>query len=136
MKYKNVERAVSGPLKLVNNGVNLKIEQVQMIDNALGNATRRKKELERITAIKEKNNAIAERDTARTMRANLLAAFSAIDPTIADAKTPEAKAKAIRALLAAKPGANSENQDIKNAGEEDWKTINELAHNKAVDENL
>jgi len=96
----------------------------------------------------EAQNATTERDTATaslaTAQATIAAAynpFNAIDPTIANAETPEAKAEAVRSLLAARPGTtpllNLGGQDeIVTDPEADWETINNLPHNKLVDENL
>ena len=81
----------------------------------------------------------AERDTARTELTNALDPFNAIDATIAAAATPEAKVLAIRALLAAKPGA-APAQNLGGADpitdEVDWEAINNLPHNKQFDSNL
>lgn len=134
MKYKNIEKIVSGPLKSVDNGVNLDIKQLQMIDNALGGAAKIAKKREVAGLIAETNTAIAERDKAKDKITDLLVAVSAIDVTVAEAKTPEAKAEAIRALLASKPGAKLDDKDAKD-GEVDWDTINVLSHNKSVDHN-
>jgi hypothetical protein len=77
-----------------------------------------------------------------TAQANHAAAydlFNAIDPSIAGAATPEAKAAAIRALLAARPAAAPvlalEQQDEIVTDEVDWEAINNLEHNKLVDKN-
>jgi len=79
--------------------------------------------------------------TAETSLSNAVAAFDAIDPTIAAAESPEAKAQAVRTLLAAKPGVKIEgNLEItdpaaKKSTETDWEAINNLPHNIEVDEN-
>ena len=96
--------------------------------------------------VAEHDSAILERDTATTdlgaAKANLASAFdpfNQIDPAIATAETPEAKASAIRALLAARPAAVPvqalEQQDEIAANEVDWESINNLEHNKQVDKN-
>ena len=95
----------------------------------------------------ERDNAIQERDTATsnlgTVQANLASAyypFNAIDPTIAAAATPEAKATVIRTLLSARPSTAPvlvlEQQDEITTDEVDWETINNLEHNKQVDKNF
>lgn len=147
-------------LETVDDVVSLNTEQMQTIDTALGNADQVAGErdaavserdtatgerdtavAERDTAVSERDTAVTERDTAKTDLTNALGAFDGIDTTVAAAKTPEAKAEAIRALLAAKPGAKAEQnldeEDPKGGSdtEEDWDAINNLPHNKAVDEN-
>ena len=97
--------------------------------------------------ISERDSAIVERDSAMTglgtAQANLASAFdpfNQIDPVIATAETPEAKAAAIRALLAARPAATPvqalEQQDEIATNEVDWEAINNLEHNKQVDKNF
>ena len=94
----------------------------------------------------ERDNAILERDAATTnlgiAQQNLTSAydpFNAIDPVIAGAATPEAKAAAVRTLLAARPAAapvqTLEQQDEIVTDEVDWEAINNLDHNKLVDKN-
>jgi len=96
--------------------------------------------------VTERDSAIQERDTAtsslETAKANLASAynpFNAIDPTIATAATPEAKATAIRTLLSTRPGTppiqSLEEQDEIATDEVDWEAINNLEHNKQVDKN-
>ncbi|MEI7526706.1 MAG: Clp protease ClpP [Mariniphaga sp.] len=96
--------------------------------------------------VAERDSAILERDTATTnlgtAQQSLASAydpFNAIDPVIATAATPEAKAAAIRALLAARPAAAPvlalEQQDEIATDEVDWEAINNLEHNKQVDKN-
>ncbi len=101
----------------------------------------------------ERHSAFQERDTANTALATLQQQvtdaqatagaayehFNAIDPSVATAQTPEAKAQAIRTLLAAKPAAPpvqsiGKVEEIL-ADDADWDTINSLAHNKQVDSN-
>lgn len=147
-------------LETVDDVVSLNADQMQVLDTALGNADQVAAErdtavserdtaiterdtavTERDTAVSEKDAAVTERDTARIELSNALDAFDAIDATIAAAETPEAKAEAVRAFLAAKPGAkvegNHDEADPKGGRdtEEDWDAIDNLPHNKAVDEN-
>jgi len=96
--------------------------------------------------VSERDNAILERDTATTdlgtAQANLASAFDSfnqIDPAIASAETPEAKAAVIRELLSARPAVTPvqalEQQDEIATNEVDWEAINNLEHNKQVDKN-
>ena len=88
--------------------------------------------------VAERDTAIAERDTARTELTNAFNPFDAIDPAIASAQTPEAKAQAIRALLSKKPSVQpSGNQDSSDPVSDgvEWDVINNLPHNKQVDQN-
>ena len=88
--------------------------------------------------VAERDAAIAERDSARTDLSNALNPFDAIDPAIANAQTPEAKALAIRALLSKKPATQpSGNQDKSDPVSDgvQWDVINNLPHNKQVDKN-
>lgn len=125
-------------------GVFLNQQQLQMIEEGL--------EANQQLA-SERDSAFQERDTANTAMATLQQQvtdaqasagaaydlFNAIDPTVASAQTPEAKAQAIRTLLAAKPAA----LPVQSIGEvedhlsddADWETINSLPHNKQVDSN-
>jgi len=101
----------------------------------------------------ERDKAFQERDTANasmgTMQQKIADAqatvaaaydpFNSIDLTVASAQTPQAKAEAIRTLLAAKP-ATIPVQSIgqveeHEADQADWETINNLPHNKQVDLN-
>ena len=88
--------------------------------------------------VAERDAAIAERDSARTDLSNALNPFDAIDPAIANAETPEAKVLAIRALLSKKPATqpagNQDKSDPVSDGVE-WDVINNLPHNKQVDQN-
>ena len=132
-------------LESTEEGVFLNEEQLQSIEQGL--------ELNQQLAT-ERDNALAAEQTANTTigtlqqqvtdaqaaAAAVIDPFNAIDPTIASAETPEAKVAAIRALLAAKPGANPvqivgpvEEHETEEA---DWETINNLPHNKLVDSNL
>jgi hypothetical protein len=82
--------------------------------------------------------ALAERETARTELSNAFNPFDAIDPAIASAQTPEAKVLAIRALLSKKPSVQpSGNQDSSDPVSDgvEWDVINNLPHNKQVDQN-
>jgi hypothetical protein len=88
--------------------------------------------------VAERDAAIAERDTARTELTNAFNPFDAIDPVIASALTPEAKAQAIRTLLSKKPSVQpSGNQDSSDPVSDgvEWDVINNLPHNKQVDQN-
>lgn len=100
-------------LESLDDSVNINEQQLEMIEAVIGDtsavdalAAERDEAISgRDTATGERDSAIAERDTARTELSNAITAFDSIDATIASAQTPEAKAQAIRTLLAAKPGA-------------------------------
>jgi protease-4 len=95
---------------------------------------------ERDTATQERDTATSTLATAQQTIATAYDPFNAIDPTVAAAATPEAKAEAVRVLLASRPGTGA----IQNLGtqdeiitdpEVDWEAINNLPHNKFVDSN-
>ena len=97
--------------------------------------------------VTERDNAVQELATANTtletVQATIATAydpFNAIDPVVAAAETPEAKAEAIRTLLASRPAAIPI-QGLKDGDEPietgaDWETIDNLPHNKLVDANI
>ena len=97
---------------------------------------------ERDAAVANAETAVAERTTAQNELAAAIALFDAIDGTVAAAEGHEAKAAAVRALLAAKPGAkiegNLETEDPEAGAPQDadWETINALPHNQDVDKNF
>ena len=132
-------------LEATEEGAFLNEEQLQSVEERL--------ELNQ-QLVTERDGAVSERDTATatlgtaqaeiaTAQATIAAAydpFNAIDPTVASAATPEAKAEAVRTLLAARPAAapigNLGTQDeIVTDTEVDWEAINNLPHNKLVDAN-
>ena len=151
-------------LESVDEAVSLNEEQLEAVDTALATAgtvtTERDSALEQVTTLTtERDNALEQVNTLTTERDNALeqvntltterdaanaalAEFDTIDNTIAAAKTPAEKVAAIRTLLASKPGfkpvATLEDDDPEaNAGADvDWETIDNLPHNKAVDNNL
>lgn len=93
---------------------------------------------ERDTANTARDAAIAERDTANTNLLNAIDPFNAIDSTIASAETSEAKVLAIRALLSKKPATQPAGTMSKGDPVSDgvaWDVINNLEHNKHVDQN-
>ena len=117
-------------------GVFLNETQLEAIENRL--ALDQQIIEERDTANTARDVAIAERDTANTNLLNAMDPFNAIDATIASAETPEAKVLAIRALLSKKPATqpagNMSKSDPVSDGVE-WDVINNLEHNKHVDQN-
>jgi len=127
-------------LEAQDNYVSLNEEQLELVEGALS-ANEQAVADARVAAETERDSANAERDIAQTDLTNAISAFDVIDTTIAAAATPVEKAEAIRTLLAAKPGTkiegNLEGEDPagNQAGEEDWETIDNLPHNKAVDQN-
>ena len=95
---------------------------------------------ERDTAVQSLESANATLGTAQATIAAAYDPFNAIDPAVAAAETPEAKAEAVRTLLAARPGVNpvqnlGTQDEIITDPEVDWEAINNLPHNKLVDEN-
>lgn len=95
---------------------------------------------ERDAAVASLQDSISSLEAIESQFANAITALDAIDATIAAAETPEAKAEAIRKLLAAKPGAkiegNLDGEDpTPKVNDVDWETIDNLPHNKAVDFN-
>lgn len=120
-------------LESVDNQVSFNEEQLQAVETEL--STRAQKVVELQANVVTANT---ERDTAVTNAATAADAFNEIDASIADAKTPEAKVEAIRTLLAKKPGT----QHLGNLGEGgeggdavNWDSIDNLPHNKTVDQN-
>lgn len=117
-------------------GVFLNETQLEAIENRL--ALDQQIIEERDTANSARDVAIAERDTAHTNLLNAMDPFNAIDTTIASAETPEAKVLAIRALLSKKPATqpagNMSKSDPVSDGVQ-WDVINNLEHNKHVDQN-
>lgn len=94
----------------------------------------------------ERNSAVQELTTANAAlaaaQASLAAAydlFNAIDPTIAASETAEAKASAIRSLLASQLSATPvqllKEDDQQTVREVDWNLIDNLPHNKQFDLN-
>ena len=95
---------------------------------------------ERDTAVQERDNATASLGTAQATIAAAYDPFNGIDPTVAAAETPQAKAEAVRTLLAARPAVNpvqnlGTQDEINTDPEVDWDAINNLEHNKLVDKN-
>jgi protease-4 len=90
--------------------------------------------------VTERDAAISERDTAQSAITAAYDPFNAIDPAVASATTVEAKAEAIRTLLATRPGSKviqnlGTKDEIKTDPSADWEVINNLPHNKQVDAN-
>ena len=152
-QFTNVNKALNvDSLESADEGVYLNDEQLQVLDSRISENDALKQErdnavadrdtaaTERDAAVAERDSANSERDQARTDLANAITAFDAIDESIAKAQTQEDKVKALRALLASKPGVSPEGtHDTKDSetvdAEEDWDTINSLEHNKIVDSN-
>ena len=90
------------------------------------------------TAEEQVTSLTAERDAAIAA----IAEFDAIDPAVAAATTAAEKATAIRTLLASKPGftpvatLEEEDADEADAKDADWEAIDNLPHNKDLDNNL
>jgi protease-4 len=127
-------------LESVDEAVSMNEEQLELVESALLQNDQAVADA-RSEAETQRDAANAELATANNSLANAVAAFDEIDPTIAAAESPEAKAEAVRSLLAAKPGVKIEgNLEItdpsaKKSTETDWEAINNLPHNIEVDEN-
>ena len=127
-------------LESVDESISMNEEQLELVESALHQNDQAITEA-RTEAETQRDSANASLATAQSTLANAVAAFDAIDPTIAAAEGPEAKAQAVRTLLAAKPGVkiagNLEITDpaAKKSTETDWEAINNLPHNIEVDEN-
>ena len=132
-------------LESTNEGVFLNEGQLQSVEERL--ELNQQLVVERDGAISERDTATATLGTAQseiaTAQATIAKAydpFNAIDPTVASAATPEAKAEAVRILLAARPavapiGNLGTKDEIVTDPEVDWVAINNLEHNKLVDAN-
>lgn len=116
-------------LESTDEGVFLNPEQLNAIEALMASQT------QAVTA------AQAATTTAQQERQTVMTAIDAINPTVAEAQTPEAKAAAIVALLAAKPGASATphtggDTNTPAADGVDWDAINNLPHNKAADNGI
>ena len=136
-QFLNVNKVLTvESLESTADGVFLNETQLEAIENRL--ALDQQIIEERDTANTARDAAIAERETANTNLLNAMDPFNAIDATIASAETPEAKVLAIRALLSKKPATqpagNMSKGDPVSDGVE-WDVINNLDHNKQVDQN-
>jgi enoyl-CoA hydratase/carnithine racemase len=118
-------------------GVFLNQQQLQQLEERL--EANQQLATERDNAILERNAATTNLGTAQQNLTSAYDPFNAIDPVIAGASTPEAKAAAVRTLLSARPAASPvqtlEQQDEIVTDEVDWEAINNLEHNKLVDKN-
>lgn len=149
-QFLNVNKVLSvEKLESTEEGVFLNEEQLELVENQISQIDTLTAEhttaIEAVNAqLATANEAVtsitAERDTVRTELTNAFNPLNAIDPSIASAETPEAKAEAIRTLLAAKPGVspvqNLETSDPAPSNDVDWEMIDSLPHNKQVDSNL
>jgi ATP-dependent Clp protease, protease subunit len=114
---------------------------VESLEAADGYVSLNEQQLESLdNALQLNEQLTSERDTAHENLTRALASFDAIDTTVAEAETTEGKVAAIRTLLAAQPGSraegNRDNQDPE-AGkpvEANWEAINNLPHNREVDQ--
>ena len=139
-QFKNLNTVLGlEALESVDESVSLNEEQLEVIegaliqnDQAVANA-RTEAETERDAA----NDLLA---AANNLLSNAIAAFDAIDPAIATAESPEAKAEAVRTLLSSRLGVEAiivveENDPEAVKSDVDWDVINKLPHNIAVDAN-
>lgn len=83
----------------------------------------------------ELKNVVAEKETLQAINETLIAGLGEIHESIAKAETPEDKVKAIRAIIAAKPGVKpagvqSEKDPATSKTNDgvDWETLNSLPH--------
>lgn len=130
-KVLNIEKLESS-----DEGVFLNQQQLESIEDRLSQDQQIL--TERDAANSARDAALSDRDAARTDLSNAFNPFDAIDPVVASASTPEAKAQAIRTLLAKKPSVQpAGNQDKSDpvSDEVQWDVINNLPHNKHVDQN-
>ena len=136
-QFLNVNKVLTvDSLESTADGVFLNETQLEVLENRL--ALDQQIIEERDTANSARDAAIAERDSANTNLLNAMDPFNTIDATIASAETPEGKVLAIRALLSKKPATqpagNLSKSDPVSDGVE-WDVINNLEHNKHVDQN-
>jgi hypothetical protein len=100
---------------------------------------------EALTAIQSLQTTITESETAlQSSKDGITAVVNSLDDlgaSVKEAADPIAKIEAVKVLLAAKPGSSAthiapteDNVFLQNGGP-DWKTINELPHNKEADQN-
>ena len=83
----------------------------------------------------ELKNVVAEKENLQAINETLLSGLNAVHESIAKAETPEDKVKAIRAIIAAKPGvkpagiqSEKDPATSKNNDGVDWETLNSLPH--------
>jgi ATP-dependent Clp protease, protease subunit len=123
-QFLNVNKALKvEKLESTEDGVFLNEEQLETIDLCITAA---------VAATTERDTAKTECNIAKTALTNALTAFDAIDPSVATAKTVEAKVQAIQAVIAKKPGANSAHIDTETdggAGGEGGETFWDRFHN-------
>ncbi|MBV5313671.1 MAG: Clp protease ClpP [Prolixibacteraceae bacterium] len=129
-QFLNVNKVLNvDKLESSDEGVFLNQQQLESIEDRLSQDQQ---------IVAQRDAAITERDSARTELSNAYNPFDSIDPSISSAQTPEAKAQAIRTLLAKKPSVQpAGNQDKSDpvSDEVQWDVINSLPHNKHVDQN-
>jgi len=122
MKKRNALLAVLKVENLETNdeqGTFMNDEQLDLVDQALQGIT---------SATEQRDTAVTDLATAN----GTLAQFDAIDPTIAEAKTPEEKTTAIRAYMTKKPakptGVQGTNDEDPITDGVDWDALNALPH--------
>jgi 3-methyladenine DNA glycosylase/8-oxoguanine DNA glycosylase len=90
-------------LEAMDEGVFLNEEQLTQIEERM--EANQQLVTERDNAVQERETAVNDLTAAQATLASAFDPFNAIDQSIASAETPEAKATAIRTLLAARPAA-------------------------------
>ena len=116
-------------IEATNEGVYLSGDDLTKLDNHLAKS------------MADTATALASATTATTELSTTLEAINGIDKTVADAPTAAEKVTAIKAKLAAKPGAAPTGHtggDGSNPSTDgvDWDAINNLSHNKAADNTI
>ncbi len=157
--FKNINKALGvNRLESLNGTVDLNIDQVATLNNALKPANNAKKEIatakaqtaatkNRISQLQQQATKIQEEKAAKEKEMErFIAALDSIHPLVAAQKTIEEKEKTVRAMLAAKPGTfitgpqneQSTEAEYKKRGFSDanWKFIDSLPHNIEVDRNF
>jgi seryl-tRNA synthetase len=87
------------------------------------------------------SEAKAKQKTAEDAIAKVATSLDDLGSSVKEATTPEAKVEAVRAILAAKPGATAtevktEKDKIESGDGVDWDAINKLPHNIEADKNI
>ncbi len=148
-QFSKINRVLNVPaLESVKGTVDLNLEQLQEIDNALANSPIVKLKMETAAANKEStrlsNQAAELRNEIATIEQQNSAmseALNELHPLVAAQPTLARKVKAVRALLAAGPGAvitslDDDEQHTADNNTVDWAIIDALPHNREADKHL
>ena len=121
-------------LEISDNKVSMTVEQMTAINSRLDSLG-----LDVTNVTNERDTAVTARETAETALANFTTAIDGLDTTVKAAADTTAKVEAVKAKLAARPGAKAEApQGTSGANnidkdDTDWEAINALEHNQEVD---